>query len=45
MSLNREFLIWKERGRVSRSVGRHFQGLVRFGRDRVDRQRYREIDR
>jgi hypothetical protein len=34
----------KERGRqVSRSAGRHI--LVRFGRDRGERQRYREIER
>jgi hypothetical protein len=37
MSLNREFLIWKEQGRrcewVGGSAGSHIDGKVRFGRD------------
>jgi hypothetical protein len=40
MSLNSEFLIWKEKGKregggwPGRSAGRHIQGKVRFVRDR-----------
>ena len=56
MSINRVFLIWKERGRVcereregwegvSRSEGRHIEGLLRFGRDRGERQIDRETER
>jgi hypothetical protein len=52
MSLsNREFLIReregvKEReGWAGRSAGRHIYGYVRCGRDRGERQRYREIER
>jgi hypothetical protein len=52
MSLNnRESLIWKERdrmregvGQAGRSGGGHILGKVRFGRDRGERQRYREIE-
>jgi hypothetical protein len=39
-NLEREREGVKERGRrVSRSAGRHIKGLVRFGRDRGERQR------
>jgi hypothetical protein len=50
MSLNREFIIWKERregvrereGWVGGSAGIHIQGKVRFWRDRGQRQRDRD---
>jgi hypothetical protein len=39
-NLEREREGVRERGRrVSRSAGRHIKGLVRFGRDRGERQR------
>jgi hypothetical protein len=54
MSLNREFLIWKERGRVREREGWaggrvgeqvSWQAYLRFWRDREKRERYREIER
>jgi hypothetical protein len=53
MSLNREFLIWKEQGRRCEREGEvgGWAGQkavifkVRFGKDRGDRQRYKDIER
>jgi hypothetical protein len=44
---NREFLIWKERGkRGERWAGQQAAiFMVRFERDRKERQRYKEIER